>query len=604
MLSEETMKKIVSLILSLCLMLGTAVLLTACGAPKDAGPQIKVYLGDEIYDFDPTDYYADDNAAQLMSLLFEPLFSLDKNDNLSCAAAQSYKVDREERKIVVTLRESYWSDSVRVKADDFIYAWRDRIMEPNNANPAAALFYDIEGAVDVKRGDASLYTFGASATGLYEITIRYREGADPDTLLKNLSALATSPVREDMARSSSSYWTKQLNTMMTNGPFAIRSMNDTTGEFAVQRNIGYHQKTTETNYVKEVTPEYLASFWTANMEKVDLDYDAIENNTLFYIGNASVPMSDENDLLADRKENKAKATVLDTLSTYTYVFNTENPLFADKNVRLALSLALDREAMAEAVTFAKAANGFLPDTVIDVATGKKFRGDVLISTKADLTAARETLAKAQIPDGVAKAFTLTVSDNAEDRALATLAKTAWESLGFTVAVKYTGTLTHEVYDSSTGEQLTITDSEMQSIMKEASAGNREFDVLGIEWQMYSKDAFVALSAFTSDMNGNGAADLSRNATYRKNISGYTSSAYDKLIHDAYALATKEKARTDLLHEAETVLCDDMPVIPVLYGQNFAYISNQLSGVKSDGYGHFSFTKASLKNYRDRFIETD
>lgn len=599
------MKKIVSLILSLSLLLGTAVLLTACGAPKDAGPQIKVYLGDEIYDFDPTDYYVNDNAAQLMSLLFEPLFSLDKNGNLSCAAAQSYKVNKEDREIVISLRESYWSDNVRVKAEDFIYAWRDRIMEPNNANPAAALFYDIEGAVEVKRGDASLYTFGASASGLYEITIRYREGGDPDTLLANLSALATSPVREDIAKSSSSYWTKQLNTMMTNGPFSIRSMNDATGEFAIQRNIGYHQKTTEVNYVKEVTPEFLASFWTENMEKVDLDYNAIENNTLFYIGNASVPMSETNDILADRRENASKATVNDTLSTYTYVFNTENPLFADKNVRLALSLALDREAMANAITFAKAANGFLPDTILDVTTGKKFRGDALIGTKADLTAAREALAKAQIPAGVAKAFTLTVNDDAENLALAALAKEAWESLGFTVTVKPVGSKkTKGVYDVSTGESLEILDSEIQTLVKEASVGKRNFDVIGIEWQMYSKDAFVALSAFTSDMNGNGTADLKNNATYRKNISGYTSAAYDKLIHDAYALGTKNKGRAELLHEAEKTLCEDMPIIPVLYGQNYAYISNQLSGLKSDGYGFFSFKKASLKNYRDRFIETD
>lgn len=598
------MKKILSFVLALCLSFGTLVLLTGCGAPKDGGPQIKVYLGDEIYDFDPTDYYADDNAAQLMRLLFEPLFSLDKNGNLECAAAQSYRVDKEDRRIVITLRESYWSDSVRVKAEDFIYAWRDRIMEPNSANPAAALFYDVEGAAEVKRGDASLYTFGASASGLYEITIRYREGGDPDTLLANLSSVATSPVREDLAKSSSSYWTKQLNTMMTNGPFSIRSMNYETGEFAVQRNIGYHQKTTEVNYVKEVTPEYLVSFWTENMEKVDLDYNAIENNTLFYIGNASTPMSDGNDLLADRKENAKKATVADTLSTYTYVFNTENPLFADKNVRLALSLALDREAMAEAVTFAKAADGFLPDTVIDVATGKKFRKESLIAKTADLTAAREALAAAQIPAGTERAFTLTVNDDAENRALATLAKTAWEALGFTVTVKYAEPVTHEVYDVSTGERLTITDSGMQTLVKEASVGNRDFDVIGIEWQMYSRDALVALSAFTSDMNGNGTADLLTSVAYRPNISGYTSEAYDKLLHDAYALATKDKGRTDLLCEAEKVLLQDMPVIPVLYGQNFAYISNQLSGIKTDAYGNFSFTKASLKNYRDRFIEAD
>lgn len=598
------MKKIVSLILAFCMLLSTALLLTACGAPKDAGPQIKVYLGDEIYDFDPTDYYADDNAAQIMSLLYEPLFSLKENGKLECAAARSYKIDKKEREIVIELRESYWSDNTRVKAQDFIYAWYNRIMDPNTTNPAAALFADVEGAAEVMTGEASLYTFGATATGMYEITIRYREGGDPETLLANLSALATSPVREDKVGNADGYWSKYLNTLMTNGPFCVREYDVEEGAFSLERNLGYHQKTTETAYTAQVTPELLASFWVESIGKVDLDYDAIANNTLFYIGNASTAMSDGNDLLADRKENAAKATVTDTLSTYTYVFNTEKPLFADKNVRLALSLALDREAMAEAVTFAKAATGFLPDTVIDVATGKTLRKENLLSTKADLTAAKAALAAATLPEGTRLAFTLTVNDDVESLALAALAKEAWEQLGFTVTLKLATTVSHSVIDFNTNTPMDNIDSEMQTIVKAAARGDRDFDVIGIDWQMYSRDAFVALSSFTSDMNGNGVSDLADAPVLRKNISGYTAAAYDELLHAAYALPTKDKSRADILRSAEKLLCEDMPVIPVLYGQNYAYVSNQLSGIQTDAYGNFSFKKVTLRNYRQRFIDTE
>ena len=55
------MKKIVSLILSLTLLLSSLAILSSCGA-KDAGAEISVYLGERIYDFDPTDYYVDSNA--------------------------------------------------------------------------------------------------------------------------------------------------------------------------------------------------------------------------------------------------------------------------------------------------------------------------------------------------------------------------------------------------------------------------------------------------------------------------------------------------------------------------------------------------------------
>ena len=65
------MKKIVSLLLTLVMLVGVTSVLGSCGAPKDPGAQISVYLGDEIYDFDPTDYYVDSNAQQVMSLIFD-----------------------------------------------------------------------------------------------------------------------------------------------------------------------------------------------------------------------------------------------------------------------------------------------------------------------------------------------------------------------------------------------------------------------------------------------------------------------------------------------------------------------------------------------------
>ena len=50
------MKKIVSLLLSAALMIGLAFSFASCTeAPVDDGAQIKVYLGADVYDFDPTD---------------------------------------------------------------------------------------------------------------------------------------------------------------------------------------------------------------------------------------------------------------------------------------------------------------------------------------------------------------------------------------------------------------------------------------------------------------------------------------------------------------------------------------------------------------------
>ncbi|MBQ7314525.1 MAG: hypothetical protein IJW83_00750 [Clostridia bacterium] len=578
------MKKLISLLLVVTLLIGCTALLSSCGAPKDAGAEIIVYLGDIVYDFDPSDYVVDDNEAKLLSLMYEPLFTLKENGRLQKAAAKNYRIDRKERTITVNLRETYWSDGRAVQAQDFIFAWRDLLLDPTRANPAAALLYDIENAVEIKNGTAGLYDFGAVAVDINTIEITYREGADVDQLLKNLASIYTAPVREDCYRYAPDCWSKQVDTITSNGPFMIKVSNIeeteqedgstviTAAKFSLTRNLGYHQHPDTVNYTKQVTPESLVTFW-AGEEAVELSYSEIEGKTMFFMGDMTVD---------ERETYKKKAEVNDLLSTYSYVFNTDNELFANEHVRRALSLALDRAAMQQAVVFGKAAEGFHPST------------SGLISTEADTSAAEAELALAgTLPS---KAFTLTVNNDEDSVLLANMAKAAWEELGFTVTVEALDYVESTVVlDLINADPQQIRDSLIQATVKDASYGTRTFDVIAVDWQMYSEDTFVALCEFTSDMNGCGydfAADARRTS-----ITGWTSAAYDQLIKDAFNTTDDKDAREALLLEAEQMLIEAAPVIPVLYNQNFAFVSKQLSGVSSDGFGFFVMTKAELKDYQ-------
>ena len=580
------MKRILSMLLVAIMLVSTLVIFTACGEPKDDGAEISVYLGDEVFDFDPTDYYVDSNAEQVMSLIYEPLFKINSKGELKKAAAKDYSVNEKERQIVIKLRESYWSDEIRVKAVDFIYAWRDIILEPNSHNPAAALFYDIENAVQIKNGEESLYSFGAVASGTYEITITYREGANYKQLLKNLASVAASPLREDIVSVAKTHWSKSVTTIVTNGPFKIEELNHDLGDFTLARNLGFHQKPTAKDYTDKVNPASLISFFTKD-GKLELTYADIASKTVFYMGDAT---------LEDRKTNAKKATVADDYSTYTYVFNTENPLFKNKDVRKALSLALNRAAIAEAVTFGNAATGFLPNAVAKSVYGKKI--DARIAAEAAMDEAKALINGANL--GSAKSFTLTINDDEESIAIAELAKTAWQELGFKVTVKKVGSVSTTIRDASTAEDIAIQDSGIQALVKEASYGKYDFDVIAVDWQMYSNDAFVALSAFTSHMNGNGKNFAT--GEFNKNISGWTNADYDSYMNAAYAAKT-DAERKAALAEAEKILLDCCPVIPVLYNESFAFISKDLSKVSIDAFGNFSFTGAKQKNYR-KYLESD
>ncbi|MBE6644354.1 MAG: hypothetical protein E7612_03120 [Ruminococcaceae bacterium] len=577
------MKKIISMLMALTLLCGSLFSLASCGAPEDAGAEIVVDLGDDVFDFDPTDYYADSNAEQIMSLLYEPLFKINSKGELEHAAAKEYSVDESEREIKIKLRETYWSDEIRVYANDFIYAWREVLLEPSNPNPAAALLYDIENAVAVKAGDLTYSDLGAVSTGAYEITIKYREGGDYKQLLKNLASIATSPLRQDIVSVAKTYWSKEISSIVTNGPFKLQSLSYDIGEFTLARNVGYHQSPNVEDYTEKVRPAALVSF-IADDAEYELSYDDIANKTVFYMGNASLEV---------RAANAKKAKAVDTTSVYSYVFNTDNPIFANKDVRYALSLAIDRNAVVEAVTFGKAATGFLPDAAAKAIYGKNRTACISSDYESNLSQAKSLIAGASLT-AAQKSFTLTINNDEESSAIAEIAKAAWTELGFDVTIKKVSTITSKIIDTTLDEEKIITDSAIQTLVKEASYGKRNFDVIAVDWQTYSNDPIVALSAFTSHMNGNGA-DFNEGIV-RMNISGWSSNDFDQYVNVAFNAKNSDERKT-ALKNAEKILVEEAPIVPVIFNQNFAFISSELSSVKVDGFGHFVFNSAKQKNYQ-------
>ncbi len=580
------MKRFLSLVLALATIFGCLAALSSCGDEVDYGAEFAVYLGAEMYDFDPGDYYVSANAEQVMSMLYEPLFRLDSDGDLKKAAAESYEIDKETRTITVKLRESYWSTGTRVQAHDFEFAWK-RILNPENSNPAAALFYDIEGAIETKNSTGDIYgaDLGISAISVDTIKIVYRNGADCDQLLKNLAAVAASPINRSAYDANPSAWSKTLSSMAFNGPFTVSIINHEEGSFRLTRNPGYHQDPIESKPMKYVEPYILFTDYTKPLSYKNIDADKVED-IVFYMADAP---------LDERAENKKNAEVTDLLSTYTYVFNTENEFLANKDVRRALSLAIDRTAIVEAITFGKAATGLIPDVMND------FREDALISAEAKLDEAKALLNKPEISAINDKTIDLVVGDDAQSKKIAELVSKAWRDLGhgIEVNVKYAQTVITEVQQDD--NTVKYYDSELQYLVKGAAEGNCEFDVIGIDISMYSSDPFVALAAFSSNYSGNGY-DLNNNTvTARGNIAGWSSDEYDELIDTAYT-TTNGGVRAKKIRQAEAMLIDECVIAPIVFNQNFAFISKELKNVNTDGFGHFVLTKAKLKNYEKYRIE--
>ncbi len=572
------MKKIISLFLVATML---ALSLAGCTTLKknangeyDKGAIISMYLSSEVYDFDPQRSINDDSMLKIYSLIYEGLTTLDAKGKWQNALMKSYKIDKDTDKefsILINLKNSRWSDARTVQASDFTYAWK-RILDPDSTCEAASLLYDIKNARDIKMGDATIDDLGANAVDTYTIRIEFDHKVDLDEFFTKMSSIALVPLREDIvSHYGEEHWSAKTSTIVTNGPFVPKGI-EYGSLLRLDRNAYYYTNPDKNEVAdKYVIPYRLVTDYTMDATAA---LEALDNGEIFYDG--EIP-------LALRADYAKKATVTDIMATHTYMFNTNNELFSDARVRRALSLAIDREAIAEMVVFADAATGYIPNKVFDVKSGSSFRkvGGKLIETTADVEAAKALLAEAGVRGG---SFTITVRDNEVDVAIAEYAKDAWEALGFDVEIE---ALSRSRY---IGDSLIAVDD------FQVAYDTGDFDVIGYDMTMLSPDAFGALSQFALSFSGNGVDMKSPTYDLYTHISGFNSEEYNALIERAYS-ETDKAQKTAILHQAEEMLMEEMPVMSIIFLKD-AYLSNSkvISGIKTTYYGVRDFKELKQKDY--------
>ena len=616
------MKKVLSLVLCAAMLCSAALCLSSCGS-ADEGAEIPVYFCGEVYDFDPTRAYTDDNAVKIMSLLYEPLFRLDDNGKVTNALAANYRIvenpEENEYKMIIRLRDTYWSSNgAQVTADDVVFAWK-RILACDFQSQAAPLLFDIKNAVAVKQGDITIDQLGISADR-QELTIEFEGKIDYDAFLRNLTSIALVPLRENnVSRFRDDYWSKLVGTINCNGPFTLRAVehptNGESGSFILARNTYYNRPKGSTGDVTQfVNPNTLETVWLPRNSSVAESFQAFLDGTVFYTG--EIP-------LENRAEYKNQAVITDLFSTYCYLFNVDGTvekvmrdekgqqitqggrpltekanLFGDYRVRLALSMVINRDHIVENIVYGKAATGLIPGTVYGSSVEESFRdaGGKLISTTStdeDLAAAKALIKAAGIQKPSDYSFTISYNKTEEDAWVANYVASVWRKLGFKVSVKpLTSVVEYKEYDNRDVEESAL----------QLAYENDSFDVLALDWQCFGTDAFAALAAFSTTLNGSGAQFITDEegvqigSAIRGNVAGFADEYYESLIVAAH----KEKdlaKRTAILHEAEAYLMSAMPIVPLYFNQSAYLVNDDLGGIYENGYGITMFHEADLKNYQ-------
>lgn len=583
---------------ALSLILCAVTLLTAlCGCTTlekdetgeyDKGAIIPMYLGTEMYNFDPQVAYLNDSNVKILSLLFASLTDIDEDGKLQMTLIDSYEIidgnRYDEYKMRITLKNTKWSDGRAVTASDVVYSWK-RILDVDFDSEAACLLYDIKNARAVKAGDMTIDDLGLTAPETLVVEIEFERSIDYDQFLRNLSSPALVPLREDIV-SKSTDWAKKPATMVTSGPFTVKAV--TYGDVLRLERSNYYFLDSEKN---EKLDKYVIPF------RIETDYS--ENLTaqlkkfgkyyLFYL----------NELPLDQRKTYKEqygdyVNVYDLMSTTALYLNNANPLFSDSRVREALSLVIDRDYIADnIVVFAKAATGFIPYGVTNGETKTSWRetvGDLVASTP-NLDEAKNLLKEAGVTSGE---FTVNVNKLDDVHvAIADYIKGVWEELGFTVKIAQRS-------PSANIEDSTIYNDVFTAFYDVDRAKDLKWDVMLIDYQALSEDPFTVLAPFATEFSGNGIDLTGEGDEYTTvgHVTCYASEEYDQIIENAYAEVDPAK-RAEILHDAEKLLMEDMPVIPLVFNQN-AYITNSdyVDGFKVDYYGLSILNRVKMSDYME------
>ena len=510
-----------------------------------------VQLGSNPETLDPALNNAIDGANTLITV-FEPLLLIDENNEVIPGQAESYTVSDDGLVWTFTMRDGLkWSDGSDLTAKDFEYSFK-RLAAPDTAAPYAETvvgmidgYADATGNPDADGNTTTEPDFDALNVVASEdgktltVTLSY-----PCAYFDKLAAFAAmSPVQQATVEANGDAWCTQPDTYVCNGPYYIS------------------QWVPSERIVLTKNPNYVGGWDSSKIVSDTITLLLLEDSSASYTAYNSGEAQLVKDVPTDEIPSLTKAEdggdfYVDTiLGTYYVSLNDQREPFTDPNVRKALSLAIDRDYVANTImqgTYTPAYNLVGPGIVdesgmfYDNANG----GKTYISEDyaANLEAAKQALADAGYPNGEGfPVIEYSTNDAGYHTPVAEYLQQAWGELGITV---------------------NINKVEWASFTPLRRAG--DYDASRNGWVMDYNDPSNMIELFTTT-NGN-------------NDGKYSNPEFDAAI-GASKVADKS-VHFQKLHEAEDILMEDAGAIPVAYYTDFWLQSPSLKGTWHSPYGYW------------------
>ncbi len=463
--------------------------------------------------------------------IFSGLVALDEDLRVEPDIAKDWTVSEDGTRYVFELRDDVQFHSGRpVTAADFKYSW-ERACDPSTASHTAAVYLgDIAGATDMIEGRAN-ELHGVTVLDDYTLQVDI-EG--PRSYFLDKMTYPTAYVVDHAAVANGSEWWRQPN---GTGPFVL-SRWDPGSMLELRRNANYHGEPARVDTVQFLL---LAGMPMRLYESGEIDVAAVSSTYIEPVTDPRNPLHLE---LVSTPE----------LSLYYIGFDVTKPPFDDVYVRLAFCHAVDRERIVAALfkDSVTLAGGVLPE-------GLPGHDPELHPYVYDPDLARELLAMSSY--GSAEELppiTITVSGYANH-------------LPSYIAAALLG------WKNNLGVEVTARQLESEVFLYHLQAERDEMYSMG--W----------IADYPSPHNFLGTL-FSVGESY--NISGYHNPQMEELLERA-AAEMDEDTRLELYRQAERLLVEDPPCLPLVYGVNHLLVKPYVSGYVLNPMGIPDLTAVSV-----------
>jgi oligopeptide transport system substrate-binding protein len=476
---------------------------------------------------------ADMSSHTYVMQIFSGLVRLDQELNIVPDIAESWDKSSDGKTYTFRLRQGVKFHSGReVKAADFKYSW-ERACDPDTASRTAATYLgDIVGAKDMLAGEAGDIS---GVEVIDEYTLQVTIDAPKAYFLDKL-AYPTAFVVDSANAGSGQYWWLEPN---GTGPFTLKEWTQGRQLVLDRSEIYYGEPAKLRSIVFSLTAaDPMALYETGQIDVVPvyLDYiDAVDDESNpFHLELAVTP----------------------ELSLYYIGFNAAEPPFDDVNVRRAFCHAVDKEHIVKVILrdMVSTADGILPP-------GMPGHNEALEGLDYDVEEAEELIAASEYGEvSNLPPITLTV-----------------DGYGNNIP-SYLGAIIQE-WQQNLGVEISVRQVETERLIYNLKQEKDEMFTLG--WIADYPDPHNFL-------------DVLFHTGSEVNIGEYNNPALDALLDQA-AIEQNVSDRLAMYQQAEQMVVDDAPCVPLWHGVNYILVKPYVKGYEFSAQGIPDLSNVYIEN---------